>query len=271
MQRIIQYYRLFNILSLDVAFGSVVSAMFLSNVFETEVKFQGFLCLGLTVWLIYSADHLVDAKSIVNDASTSRHRFHQDHFKPILFVSIGVFMFIILLLFFIYRAVFVWGACLAVLVMIYFLLQRRLGFLKELLGAILYCTGVMLPAIALSGQSVGVLFTLPAILFFNTALLNLILFSWFDYEKDLAHKHGSLVTTFGGSAAKGSLGILFFIQFALLITSYQGGVPIPTLAVFAGMDLVLLLIYISPGWFSIGDRYRLAGDAVFLIPIFNVF
>jgi len=270
MHKIGQCYRLFNILSLDVALGSVVSAIFLAKIFDVLVKAQGFLCLGLAVWLIYTVDHLVDAKSIVNEASTPRHRFHQRNFKFILMMACGILMLTLPLLFLIYTSVLIWGLCLGVLVVMYFAIQKKLGFLKEFLGAILYSGGVMLPIVALATESYSVLFSYPALLFFNTALINLVLFSWFDKERDLTDKHSSLVTVLGDKAARTILCMLFVFQLILIIVCHKSGISLSTLSIFASMWAVLLAIYVWSRWFSIEDRYRLLGDAIFLMPIVYV-
>lgn len=267
MQRIINYYRYLNLLSLDVALGAMISALFLTRIFNVNVRFHGLLCLGLTVWLIYTMDHLVDAKMIKNPASTERHRFHQRYFKLILVLAILILLTIFPLLFYIYKPVLGMGIGLGALVVIYFFVQRKLGFLKEILGALLYCVGVMLPVIALSNLSFNSLISVPAILFFNTALINLVLFSWFDREKDIQDNHSSLVTRVGDKASKGILYFLFIAQIGLIIYALNSEIHISMLLVFGSMYLVLLLIFMKAGWFASNDRYRLAGDAIFLIPL----
>jgi len=159
------------------------------------------------------------------------------------------------------------GIGLGAIVIVYFIVQRKLGFLKEILGALLYCVGVMLPIIALSKMSFNNLMSVPAILFFNTALINLILFSWFDREKDLQDNHTSLVTRVGNTASRGILYFLFITHLGLIIYAFDSGFEISILLVFVSMYLVLLFIFLKAEWFSFNDRYRLAGDAIFLIPL----
>lgn len=268
MQRIISYYRYFNLLSLDVAMGATISALFLIKLFSVDIRLQGLLCLGLTVWLIYTMDHLVDASKLKSQASTERHRFHQRNFRAILVLAVVILLTIIPLLFFIYKPVLSMGIGLGVLVVLYFIVQRKLSFLKELVGAMLYSVGVMLPVIALSELSYYSLIEIPSILFFNTALINLVLFSWFDKDKDKLDNHPSLVTRVGDGMSKGILYFLFFLQMVLFVYALRNGISHLVLMVFAAMYLVLLLIFVRSGWFAINDRYRLAGDAVFLLPLF---
>lgn len=268
MQRIISYYRYLNLLSLDVALGATISAIFLARVFNIDVRFHGLLCLGLTVWLIYTLDHLVDASKLKHEASTERHRFHQQNFKAILILALIIFLSIIPLLFFVYARVLSMGLVLATMVVIYFFVQRRLGFLKELLGAVLYSVGVMLPVIALSELAFNSLIAIPSVMFFNTALINLVLFSWFDRDKDKSDDQPSLVTTVGDGISKVILWLLFSMHAGMIVYAFYSGVALSILLIFFVMYLVLFLVFIYANWFSQNDRYRLMGDAVFLFPIF---
>jgi 4-hydroxybenzoate polyprenyltransferase len=217
--------------------------------------------------LIYTADHLIDAKLIKQPASTLRHRFHQRNFKTILCFLIGAIIITIGLLFFIKASIFFWGLYLSGFVIIYFVIQRKLGVMKEVLGATLYSIGVMVPVIAISNQSLRSLVSIPAILFFITALINLILFSWFDVENDLNDKQLSIATILGDSATAKLLGFLFFAQLCLLVYAFSLGYNSSYLVVFALMLAILFSLFIKSNWFAIADKYRIMGDAVFLIPL----
>ena len=60
----LRFYQYINILSLDIAAGAVISAVFFAQIFNVQIKPYGLLALGLTVWIIYTVDHLRDAKKI---------------------------------------------------------------------------------------------------------------------------------------------------------------------------------------------------------------
>jgi len=68
----------------------VICASFFARLLDVAILPQGLISLGLTVWIIYTADHLLDAKKFKNKMRlTERHRFHQRHFKVIT-ASIGL-------------------------------------------------------------------------------------------------------------------------------------------------------------------------------------
>ncbi len=269
MQYAIHFYRLINILSLDVAFGAAISSYFFSRIFNVSTDIPALLCLGLTVWLIYTVDHLIDAKLIKGVASSWRHQYHQRNFKVILYFLIAAIFLIIALLFFIQPEVFYWGLYLSALVIIYLMLQRKLGPLKEVLGALLYTGGVIIPVVAISDQMVNTLVSLPTMLFFNTALINLILFSWFDLDHDAMDKQPSIATILGGATTRKLLGLLFMAQFCLILYTYFNGHYNSNLLVFALMFVILFSVFIKSRWFGSADKYRIAGDAVFFIPLLH--
>ena len=76
---LVRLYRILNTLSLDVSIGAVISAMFFAEVLQVKILPYGLATLALTVWIIYTIDHLRDARAIGTKASTARHLFHQHY------------------------------------------------------------------------------------------------------------------------------------------------------------------------------------------------
>lgn len=264
MHWIIRLYRLFNILSLDIVAGAVMSAMFFARLLKVAILSYGLIALGLTVWIIYTADHLRDAKTIGKQAASERHRFHQKHFR----VLLGLMMLAIaadtVIIFFIRKQVFTWGLFLAALVIVYLLAQRYLKFLKELFIAVLYTAGVLLPSLSVTTLPVTAVHMALISQFALTALTNLLIFSWFDSDTDAADKLSSFVTVLGRRFTAYCIWALLALNFALgtwlCFTSACSG---PVL-IFWAMNAVLLLIFVFRHRFA--PYYRLTGDAVFLIP-----
>lgn len=259
-------YRYFNLLSFDIAVGAVAGACYFARILEVTVRPYALASLGLTVWIIYTTDHLLDARKIQGWASTERHRFHQRHFR-ILAAVVGVACILdFVMILFIRRVVLYGGFMMFAVVVAYLVLHRKLAWLKEVVAAVLYCAGVLLPSLLVTHimlQSADyVLFAL----FFVTALINLLMFSWFDREYDQADRHQSFVTLMGARRTFALLLVLFMLNAGLcacgLSTSgYSVAFLIPLL-----MNGLLALILAFHGWFAQHDRFRLLGDAVFLLP-----
>lgn len=267
MKKLFQIYRLLNTLSIDVTAGAVICASFFAHIFDVTVLPYGLISLGLTVWIIYTTDHLIDARKVKQPASTERHRFHQNHFKFLLTVLIIAVAVDAIQLIFIRKVVFRDGLVLASIVSVYFALQRYLKLLKEIFGALLYSGGVLLIPFSLRNEVFSSSQLVLIVQFILTAFINLLLFSWFDKHRDEQDNHTSFTTVMGGKATLLVLMALFLVQgimalFQLLFWYNSWEI------VLVLMNVVLFLISIRKQYFEIDDRYRLLGDAVFLFPVF---
>lgn len=267
MKNIWQLYRFLNLVSVDVACGAMVCAAFFARIFQIELRPQGLAALGITVWIIYAVDHLLDARQLKKEASTKRHLLHQRNFRAVCtLVAVGVMIDLCLILF-IRRQVFVWGMGLAIVVLLYLLFQRLITPFKEATGALLYAGGVLLPVLSLhiTPLSASLLFLMIA--FVLTALINLVLFSWFDLEHDRNDTQLSLVTFFGKQNSKRVLSVLFLLQ-GFLLTGLLVSTPYKTEALILGsMNVALVILLVASDWFKQEDIYRQAGDFIFLFPL----
>lgn len=256
-------------LSIDVALGAVCSSAWLANHFHVQLRVQAYCALGLTVWIIYTADHLLDAHRIKHQASSYRHRYHQQNFKLLTFAILLAILIDFVFVFYIRQAVFYSGLFLSCIITGYLLMSRWIGYLKEFFVAVLYCGGVLLPIVSIGGFQLISQHALLVTIFFITALINTILFSWFDRESDCVDKQQSLVSVVGEVGTKKIIWFLFMIQLVLVLYgSSVMSTMVLTMAILMVMNGVLLIIFLNWKWFSLNDKYRLAGDAIFLFPIF---
>ena len=104
-----------------------------------------------------------------------------------------------------------------------------------------------------------------------TAWINLLLFSLIDQPKDEKDKHHSFTTTFGLQVTRNIL-LFLFVATAVLTTVQMTIFSVEAMAILtlALMTLLLLLIFLKKDYFEKDDRYRLLGDAVFLLPIIYI-
>lgn len=265
MKFIFSFYKTINALSLDVALGAMICACFFAKHFMITILPQGIAILGLTVWIIYTVDHLADAKRITHTASMFRHQFHQKYF-----ISLSVVVAIaawaeFILLFFIREKLFFAGLVVGLLTFIYILFNRWFLYVKELAGALLYCTGIFLPTFTFQQKHFLIFDWIVVVQFFLIVFINLILFSWMDYHQDKNDRHTSLALQIGKEGAGMILKILFLLIFSL--TSYTFFV-VPRLGLmYLLMVLVLLMLFLFPKYFKKQAKYRFLGDAIFFFPI----
>ena len=269
MKKLGKLYQLVNVLSLDVVAGAIVSALFFARIFAVQILSWGVGALGLTVWIIYTTDHLVDARSVHTPASSKRHRFHQNHFALLAGGLLVAMVIDGVMISFIRKPVLYYGLVLAVAVVVYLLCQRSLKYVKEFCGAILYSVGVLLPAWSLSTTSISLSQGLLIAEFCITVFCNLLLFSLFDHHHDLRDHHHSFVTLMGDSSTRFLLSALFMLNGVLMLLQFFWLANTQSiLLVILFMNLMLLIIFVFHKRFEVDDRYRLVGDAVFLVPLF---
>lgn len=265
MQVLLKVYRLINILSLDIAAGAIVSSLFFAKIFEVQILPFGLAALGLAVWIVYTADHLRDAKTITGKAASSRHRFHQDYFSILVIALVIALSAEVVIIFFIRQQVLRWGLALGTTVGIYLMLHRYLKFLKEVFVALLYTTGVLLPSIAITKTELMLEHAGLMLQFAMVALANLLLFSWFDFDHDDRDAQRSFVTILGRTFTVLCIWSLLMLHFIIVILITSGH---SASWILLAMNTTLLVIFIFRKQMQYNDRYRLLGDAVFLVPVF---
>ena len=267
MSPLFRFFQRVNILSLDIVGGAISSALFFGQILDVQIKSIGLVALGLTVWVIYTIDHLRDARKIVRPAATLRHRFHQENFRVLLFIVVVAIIADAFAIFFIRRQVFEWGLVLTAAVALYLAFHRSLRFLKEFFVALLYTAGVLLLSVTVSPVHLSTPHYLIIIQFAITAWTNLLLFSWFDQVFDQRNEQNSFVTILGRETAQTFLYGLFAASFLLTILQFLMEIEIAPVLILSLMNAILFLIFVFRGHLEKDDKYRLIGDAVFLLPL----
>jgi 4-hydroxybenzoate polyprenyltransferase len=265
MNEVIKYYRLFNVLSLDVAAGAIVSSLFFAKLYSIIPSLIPMISLGLTVWLIYTADRLLDVKDIHGEVTSERHQFHKRNQRELTYWLAFIMIIDLALIFFMPTTIIKRGILLSMFVIIYIVVRKRLYLFKEFFVAVLYTAGVILPAIP--ENQFGLDAYLPILQFFFIALLNLVIFSWYERQNDLKDKQESIATILSERAIRSSLLVLFIISFSisvymtLLVKAYLVSM------VFVIMTAILFLICWRKPHFEKNDYYRWVGDSIFLFPL----
>lgn len=267
MRFLLRKYQLINILSIDTVAGAVVSALFFSKILQVDVKIYGLIALALTVWIIYTVDHLRDASKIRHTASTLRHRFHQENYRTLLFILYLAIALDAATIFFIRKRVFEWGLILSAIVIVYLMVQRSLRFLKEFFIASLYTAGILLLSITSTSVHTGSMHYLLMLQFASIAWTNLVLFSWFDHAFDQRDEQNSFVTILGKRATVILLIGLFTVNFILAIIQLSIAAPLMIVLILIAMNGTLFLIFLFRRELEKNEAYRLIGDAVFMFPI----
>lgn len=257
-------YHYINLLSIDVALGAVISAALFGRILNVHLLPQGFILLGIIVWLIYTADHLLDAWSMREAAISERHRFHQKHFITILVIFLATGLVALALVFMIRIQVITAGIVFGTLVVTYLLVNRWLKYFKELAGSLLYTGGVLLPAWSLVTQPLNEHQVTLIIIFALIALTNMLIFARFSIEEDILNRQKSLATIMGIRSMNTLIGIVSAICFCVMVYEAIQQISAALLMLFL-MESILVVIFLVR-YFRYNDRYRIYGDAIFLLP-----
>lgn len=270
---IYRIYRYLNIFSLDVALGAIICACAIADPLQFDIPADALISLGLCVWLIYTADHLMDAQRIKCKASTLRHYLHQVFFKKILLVFCSISALGLVSLFFLPASVIRNGSLLFLLVLVYFLIMKYLKrwFIpKELLIALIYAAGIFLIPFSLYKPEFDYFMLFLFIQFLLLALVNLLLLAYIEYSSDQKDGHVSFPLFIGLKKTNIILWCLLLLEYGLILFFIVFSVNADFIAlqwVLMAMTFILNLIFIFPSLFRPHDRYRILGDAVFLFPV----
>jgi hypothetical protein len=142
--------------------------------------------------------------------------------------------------------------------------------IKEFIIAILYTAGVLLPSVGLLTRPLASEHYLLIVQFFIIALVNLLLFSWFEYQSDKGSGFTSFVTVYGTRLTRRLIWISNFISTVIagwMLFHWHA----PSTLVFLFMTFILMTMSFFPTYFSINSRYRLLGDAVFFLSLVGIF
>ena len=262
----VRFYQAFQALSLDVMIGAVVTSVFLAKQMGVTPTPYSFWALGLTVWLIYTFDHLTDAAKISGQALSYRHRLHQVFFLPIAIVAACVAIADIFCILHLPIMTIYWGLIGAVAVAMYFLVMRvrpsgfHLG--KEPTVALTYVFGVLLPPFSIS-QVLGQEAIVLGLMLFGTALSNLFLFAAMEIDVDCKEGHPSIAKSLGSNTSLRLFTALstLVLASAMLYSIWDFAVGL----VFGAMAMSLLAINLMPSQRR-KYAYRVVGDGVFLLP-----
>jgi 4-hydroxybenzoate polyprenyltransferase len=212
---------------------------------------------------------------------TARHFFHW-RFEQELWWFAGILFCILCVaaVLALSQEVFYFGLILGCTVIMYLWLVNNLPankanqwFFKEIYVALIYTAGIWGSVWVQAGCVKPVQWVL-AMLFGITALLNLLIFSYYELEEDRIQSQRSVVIAWGKSKVNAGcvwLFILFGVTALLLACSHLQKTEQRVLLIECLMAAILLLLFVFPAFFSKEYRYRWIGDGIFLLPGFALF
>lgn len=270
--KILQY------LNFDVVLGAVLSLLMVQHLSGVVPQLGISVCLALAVFVVYSTDRLLDVfGKKESDILTTRHRFYFRHFGGLaLLTAQAIWVGGVVAWQALPDNVWAFGLKLAGSVIAYLLLVQllpqslKIFFPKEILTAFVYCVGIW-GSVKAQGATTPVEWYWAAAIFGLIALLNLLLFTYYEYDRDLKQKQAALFHRWGKKKIKQIFNVLaaitLFLGVMLIWQKHQPNVWLCIEITEVIMILWLLFVIQQPRLFRRASRYRFAADVVFLFPI----
>ncbi len=271
----ILFLRLFNTLSFDVVAGSAFSSLLVVKLLNVQPGWAYWLVLPISVWVVYTLDHIIDAYRLKKQASTYRHIFHFQYLKPILII-IGVISILNLfvILFWLEKEIIYFGLILSVATIAYLLLIHLIGkkssFLpKEVLVSTIYTCGVWGGPVALNNYYLIPSQIILLIIFFLLVLSDVLLLSFYEIDSDKKDKHSTMAVNFGKSGTRNIILLILLMVFAtsIFIIFSDDIMMYRTIAkLFLIMGLIQIFIIGFPVILIKNNLYRYFVEWIFWIP-----
>ncbi len=267
-------FRFINALSLDVAFGAVFCSGILYKTLNIKADENTQLLLGLSVWLIYTLDHLIDSQKIDETGQSFRHLLHKKYFYAISTIWIIILITTgYLTLFKIPSSIIIPGFALLSFIVFHFLANQYLKpnsfFLgKEVRIAFGFTSGIALAPLILSGK-IPLEVQLVILFIFLLALINLLVFSISEKEYDQKHNLPGIAQLWLENRIRNYIhffSILCFLLCILLFSLSSVGL-FKISVILLAMLFVLYFSFLKMDKLKKDELYRFVGDGTFLIPI----
>jgi len=270
-------FSIFRHLSMDVVLGAVASGSMVVYVLGKPMPWIWWVALPIAVWVIYTADHLMDAYRLQGEAHTPRHLFHHTYFKPI-----GIIWLLLLLSCMSWIAYLVptnmlyLGFLMGLLVVLHLALVSLIGshtswlLHKELGVGLIYALGIWGGPAVVHQAWQEAQFLLLFTQFFLLAMINLLFFSLYEIDTDKWDGHTSAVLALGKKATLAIISMFAILIIGIGIFLLNGENSFDsfhkTQIIYALMLICLLAISFFPTFFGKNERYRYLGDGAFLLP-----
>ena len=268
-------YRYFHFLSLDIVAGTLASSCFAARLLHTNPGIVWWVTLALTVWLLYTGDHMLDAWKTRKTRKTAQrelHVFMMKNRRTILWSLLVVAATdVVLILNLLDQLLFKYALVLAGLVLLFYAMRhvfRKNRFLSvpgEFFVLLLYMAGTWLGPVVPVLHEFNAGEGMVALIFAGVLLMNLGVISLYDMKLDSRMGIASLANLLD---VKGTRNLLLVTALSIYVVSllqflvFEMDRYFKFALILAGMATILLLILYSPSMFRKRDYFRLGADAV---------
>jgi len=265
-------YRYFHFLSLDIVLGALASSCFAARLFAVDPGWVWWITLALTVWLLYTGDHMLDAWRNRKKIERELHAFMNKNRRSLIWSMTLVTVVDMLLIFnLLDQEVMKYALVLAGLVLLFYAMRHvfrknRVLFIPgEFFVLLIYMAGTWLGPLSAAENGFVPSQGLIALIFAGVLLMNLGVISLYDMKLDNRLGIGSLANALGQKRTRRVLigtSIAIYLVSLLQFLVFEMDRYFKYALILAGMTTILLLVLLYPSRFRRMDYYRLAADAV---------
>jgi len=269
------FFRSAQLLSLDVVLGAIATGAYAVKLLDVSPNYRWWPVLALSVWIVYTTDHLLDSFSRKNRALIHRHKLHY-RYRHVFIAAIAVSSVVVLSLVWIFldKKILTGGLIIGMGAIIYLILVRmenrkNFSFQKEFFISLFYTAGIWLAPLVwnnnpLSTSVCGIIFVFILLVWIEGLIVAI-----YENDMDTQDKQISFVTKFGISKSRIFIKILFgltavFSLILLLLTNSITEFSAVFIELF--MAAALFSIYHFQNYFQHHELYKTLGEMVFWFP-----
>jgi len=265
--------QLFQATSLDVVIGAVAGGVFAVNILAVKPNFWWWPVLVMSVWVVYTSDHLIDGFQQKRAATIFRHRLHY-RFRYFFMAAIAIFSLLTLILVIVFLDIrlLLWGIAVGFGALIYLgfiILGRKKGFYfqKEFFISLFYVIGIWLAPLLWYGRALPFTAILTMAIFVLLVWAEGLLTALYEREPDRGGQMQSFCTFYGQQTTQRLILILLILS---MLFSLGLLFSVPSLRmeflILIIMTISLMAIHFFPSFFQKNERYRTLGELTFWFP-----
>lgn len=265
-------YRYLHYLSIDIVLGALASSCFAAQLFNTDPGWIWWITLALTVWLLYTGDHMYIAWKHRKKIQLDLHYFMMKNRKSLVWsMTLAGAADILLIFNLLDKEYMKYALVLAGLVLLFYAMRhvfrknRILMIPGEIFVLLIYMAGTWLGPVVAGKQAFEPGHGLVALIFAGILLMNLGVISLYDMKLDRRLGIASMAKLLGIKRTKRLLlgtGIAIYLISILQFMVFEMDRFFQYALIISGMATILLLVLYYPSRFRKNDYFRLAADAV---------
>jgi hypothetical protein len=265
--------QIFQAFSLDVVVGSLAMGVFAVTVLHVTVNGWWWPVLALSVWVVYTGDHLIDGFHQKQAATMFRHRIHYRYryfFFAALFLA--AITAVVLVWLFMDRRILTGGILLAMgalvyLGLIYFGRKIAFYFQKEFFISFFYVAGIWLAPVIWYGKPLSYSSMASMAILFLLAWAEGLMMAYFEYKFDKGDRTQSFCTFYGLATTRKLSAVLMMLAILLsFVLVFSTPALEKEFILLVVLSAILMLLFVFPSFFQKNGRYRILGELSFWLP-----